>query len=74
MTPTRRKQLERIQRKLRAADSALWGNQGQNKEDQAGRILSKVRARLRPIERAEHYARFDAEFKRRYLIDVAINY
>jgi hypothetical protein len=53
---------------------ALWGNLGQAKEDQADRILSAVRNRLRPIWKEEQRQRFDALFKCRYEIDTAINY
>jgi hypothetical protein len=53
---------------------ALWGDLGQTKEDQADRILSAVRNRLRPIWKDEQRQRFDAVFKRRFAIDTAINY
>ena len=74
MTPTRRQQLERLQRALRFNCPALWGDEGQEKEDQAERILSKVRAKLRPIEKAEFRERANKIFEQRYNADTAINY
>jgi hypothetical protein len=74
MTTTRRQQLDRILRNLRRSDSPLWGNQGQEKEDQAERVIFKIRARLRPIEKAEHRERMNKIFEQRYNADTAINY
>lgn len=74
MTPTRRQQLERLQRALRFNCPALWGAEGPAKEEQAERILLNVRAKLRPIEKAEHHERMNKIFEQRYNADTAINY
>lgn len=73
MTPTRRQQLDQLARKLRHSP-ALWGDEGPAREEKADRILGKIRARLRPIEKEEHRQRVNAIFERRYSIDTAINY
>lgn len=73
MTPTRRQQLDRIRRRLRS-HPALWGDLGQSKEDQADRILSAIRKKLAPIEKAEHRERINKIFEQRYNIDTAIYY
>lgn len=73
MTPTRRQQLDRLARKMRTSP-ALWGDEGPQREAKADRVLSRIRAKLRPIEKAEFHARANALFEQRFANDTAINY
>lgn len=73
MTPTRRQQLDRLCRSIRNGN-AIWGDEGEAREEKAERVLKKARSRLAPIEKEEHRARMNEIFERRYAIDVAIYY